>query len=310
MSTASRVQPIRSYALRHYGNLISVEEPIFDGANEMWIAELKADYPVILHDDQSDRRFVKFLSMKKLGTLALSKDFRFLTVSTTREKCAETIRSFLKMWRDRAEMIVVRASSDQLVRIPQFRHFFTPVDLITVNLLEKDTISEEEIKKDRPRGRQAKLRQYLKLLEGLDLVHRIDGGYTYGNMFTMLRKEIKDEDKFREAILSYVIRERYPALREVFEISRLEPTIHVDSCYYKTALEAEEALYLTKGSIYRHFKAIYGRINPLELTLILKSLEKVDALCRKDKYYYGNEVLFDKMLEIKDSLPTLAPPSI
>jgi len=303
----SVVEEIRKYSIRHYGNLISVGEPEFDARTKTWLTELKADYPRIIHDDRSpNERILRFLSLRRLGIIRLGENLQPVE-ATSREICIRNLSSFLDMWQERAERIIVRVSSDHFARINEAQWVLAKVGMIVSNLLQKGLILEEEIASHHPRE-EDKIRRYLKLLEGLDLVRQIDEGYTYGNLFTELRRQTSDAQEFRTVILSHVIRERYSTLKESFGISQLETFVHVDSCYYRPALEAEKLLYWTSDSLIGHYTRIYGRKSPLRITYILGELVDVKALEREDKYYFGNEELFSQMLDLKSEMAELAPP--
>jgi len=303
----SVVEEIRKYAIRHYGNLISVGEPEFDARTKTWLTELKADYPRIIHDDRSpNERILRFLSLRRLGIIRLGENLQPVE-ATSREICIRNLSSFLDMWQERAERIIVRVSSDHFARINEAQWVLAKVGMIVSNLLQKGLILEEEIASHHPRE-EDKIRRYLKLLEGLDLVRQIDEGYTYGNLFTELRRQTSDAQEFRTVILSHVIRERYSTLKESFGISQLETFVHVDSCYYRPALEAEKLLYWTSDSLIGHYTRTYGRKSPLRITYILGELVDVKALEREDKYYFGNEELFSQMLDLKSEMAELAPP--
>lgn len=309
----SAQRTIRSFVLHNYGNLISAETPEFDEKTKRWVAMIKSDYPIILQDDRTpDKRIVRFIPIRGIGKIHFNENLKPLKESTPREECVKTIQTLIEVWRDRTEKIVVQASADYFVRIPEFRHFFTPIEEVVDHLLEHHVIYDDDAMKYRPINKQMRTNQYLKLLEGLNFIRRVDNGYESGEMFLFLLKECEtkglEEDEFRNAILSEVIRKRYSALRDVFEISRLQPTIHIDSCIYSPSLDAEELIHLSKQTIARNYKESYGRINPLTLTHILRRLRGVGAISRSENYWSGTEKLLSNMLDIKNEMPELAPP--
>lgn len=303
----SVVEEIRRYTVRHYGNLISVSEPEFNARTKTWLAELKSDYPRIIRDDRSpDERILKFLSLRRLGIIKLGENLQPIE-ATSRKVCIQNLTSFLDMWQDRAERIIVRVSSDHFARINEAQWVLAKVGMIITNLLFKEMISEEEISSHHPKE-EHKIRRYLMLLESLDLVRKIDEGYTYGNLFAELQRQTANVQELKIAVLSHVIRERYSTLKETFGISQLDTFVHVDSCYYRPTLEAERLLYLTSESIVDHYKSFYGRKSPLRITYILGELVDVKALEYEDRYYFGNEQLFSQMLNLKSEMAELAPP--
>ena len=297
----SAITAIRKYTIQHYGNLISVEEPRFDNESKIWIAELKSDYPRIIRDDRSpDKRILKFLSLRELGTVKVGEGLQ--VEGTPREICDNKISSLLDMWQERAEKIIVRVSSNQLAKIDEARGVLAKIGMIISNLIQNNIILKVEL--DSFSGKQAKkIDRYLRLLESLNLVKQIDGNYTYGNLFAeLLKKTDNNISEFKTAILSTIIKERYSALREIFGISQLETFVHIDSCYYRPAIEAEKLTYWTKDTILEQYTRRYGHKLPLRLSYILDELVNVEALRHEDKYYFGDEKLFSQMLEAKSSM--------
>jgi hypothetical protein len=303
----SVLKEVSRYVICRYGNLISADEPLFDYKTKTWIVQLKTDYPRIIQDDRSDERTVKFLSMKGLGTLRFSEDLKPIeSASTKKEECVEKLKSFLEIWQERAERIVIMASSDQLARISETQWVLAPIREIISNLLQKDCIYDGEIK-----VKGEKIGQYLKLLEDLELIQKVESGYTYGNLFTALREKTPNQNsqEFKMTVLSHIIRERYPMLVEVFGITQLIPFIHVESAYYQPTLEAEKLLYRKRESIITNCAQVYGYKDSLRINYILDELVGVGALERRNRCYYGNEEMFSKMLEMKGELSDLSPPT-
>jgi len=297
---------IRQYKRSHYGNLISVEEPEFDKAEKIWKVKLKSDYPRIIQDDISpEKRMIKFITLKGLGEIRLSEKLEVIE-ATPRKKCVENLSSFLKIWLKRAESIIVSASAKQLARVSGADWLLNPINMIVTNLLQKEVIQDWEIEKD---WRPKKVRQYLMLLEELGLVVKTEDGWTYGNLFTALREESSNNVNFATNILSYVIKERYSTLREVFNISRFETFVHIDTCYYAPSIEAEKLLFREEKTIYGDYLHLYSKISPLRVRQILGELVSVGALQQKDSYCYGNAELFSEMVEKKSQLEVIAPPS-
>lgn len=313
---------IKSYVVHNYGNLISAENPEFNEQTKTWEAEIKSDYPVFLQDDKNpEKNLLRFIPIKRIGIIRFNEKLTLLkNESTPREQIIETVRTLLDSWRSRTEKIVVQASANYLVRLPEFRHFFTPIDEIIGALLEKNIISDNALRSTYPRDKQLKLIKYLKLLEGLGYVRQINKGYETAEMFLLLRahekyapkkgrKRIFKEEEFRQAIISDALKRRYVALRDAFEVSRLQPTIHVDSCIYSPSLEAEELIHLSKATIDRNYTNSYGhRLNPLTLDNILRRLKTFGVINRDGDYWSGTKKLLSNMLEIKKEMPELAPP--
>jgi hypothetical protein len=300
---------IREYVISHYGNLMSTEEPIFEEKSKIWKAELKANYPRLIKNDYpEEERFIRVLPLRRLGTVCFNESLQFLRdCSTAREDSVKIIRSYLSVWREQAESIIVATSSMQLANTSLARVFLNPISMILANFLQKEEIvlSFEDLEKVR---KPIRIKQWLSLLEDLRLVKKIDCGYSYGEMFTALRKKANSDREFETLAVAYVIRESYPMLREIFHINQIETLVHLDSCYYRPALEAEDILYQEAESLFRRFVVEYRYRPRIELRHILHELRNSSALLCKESYYYANEELFHEMLEIKSELPELVFP--
>jgi len=295
---------IRRYMSSNYGNLISTSAPIFDETQKVWKAQFKSDYPRIIQDDmEPEKRILRFITLKGLGEIKLSQDLKVLE-ATPREKCVENLDSFLKLWLERAERIIVSASSDQLARVSGAEFVLNPIVMIISNLSQKSFIYDWEIDDE---VRPENIKQYLKLLEELKVVERRENGWRDGNLFSALWEKSKIFKEFQTNILSYVIRERYSVIREILDIRRFETFVHVDTCYYAPSLEAEELLFRKEESIRSDYENLYDEIGPLRFRQILGELVTVGALKKKDGYYCGEEKIFDQMLVMREQLEEVAP---
>ena len=302
---------VHKYAIQHYGNLISVSEPKFNSEEKVWIAEIKSDYPRIIHDDRfPNERTLKFLSLRRLGTIKVAENLELKTLEATpRETCVDTLSSYLNLLEERAERIIVKASSDKLANTNSARTFLGKIGTIIARLKWKGIILDSEIDSF-PLKEANKLRQYLQLLEGLDIVAHDQNGYSYGNMFTELSHGThNNSEKLSTAILSHIIKTRYSALKENFRISQLETVVHVDSIYYRPALEAERLIYWNKDSFEHHCGMLYGYKSKVcfRLPYVLDELVNVGALNYEDKLYFGNQELFKNMQEMKDQMAEVSP---
>lgn len=305
------IQKAQRYAFSHYGHLILVDKPTLDASGSIYISNLRSDYPLVIKDDKTpSKRTIRVLKIDHLGNISFNRDHEIIKEKTTsREKCIDNLALFFELWKERAEQIVVLASADYLVRISRFRHFFDPIDSVLIYLWDNHKIYDEDIETARLKYRRKKMRLYFELLEGLQIVRRVEDGYVEGNTFLSTREnhEMASEEQFRDAILSYIIRERYPTLRDVFHLTILEPTIHIDNCIYLPELELEEPVYRVADSIAEQYTYYYQRrVNPLDLKLTLTRLENAEAISREGNHYFGNEHLLQNMIKMRNELPPLS----
>lgn len=298
----------RKYVLYHYGNLLSVDEPIFDDQERIWAVKLKTNYPRLIKNDAPEERYIRTLLIRDLGTVWLNEEVKVLkNRSTSRRECVNILRTRLKTWEERAEKIVVKTSAFQLANTGIARVFLNPISTILANFLEEEAtiISFEELENLRKTQRYF---QWIRLLEDLQLVRKEDEGYTYGNMFTELRRRIKDDQDFLTHILAYAIRERYPVLKDVFQLRQFETLVHLDSSYYTPALEARRVIFQRAESLFNRYLAKYRYRSRLELPIVLLELCNSQALNRKGRFYCANEKLFEEMLRMSEEFLSVSSP--
>jgi hypothetical protein len=303
---------VKQYVRDHYGNLISVGEPQFDPIDQRWVAELQSDYPRIIHNDRTpEERKLRFLTLHQLGTVKISQNLSQSSISATpREECADNLTSQIELWEERANRIIIKASSDNLAQTNPAQTFLGKIGTIIERLECKNIIYDREIETFN-KDESAKLKKYLSLLEGLEIVEHKENYYSYGNMYTELSYRAQKVNlDLNTIILSHILKNRYPALRETFGITHLQPVIHIDSMYYRPALEADELISWKYESFEHHCNMLYGYDSKISFRLpfILKELVNVDALRYKDKMYVGNESLWEDMRRSFDHSEEFALP--
>jgi hypothetical protein len=299
----------------HYGNLFSTEDPVFDGKERLWKAQLKSNYPRLIKNDQPEERFIRVLQLRGLGTLCFNEDLQFVKdCSIKREDSISLIRSSLNIWREQVENIVVTASAIQLANTYPAKTFLHPANMILANYRHKrDTIiTHEELEK--LRRRHSKIDSWIALLEHLKLIEKQENGYSYGKQFVALEEKSADMQtqdipiEFETLSMAHILETSYPTLKEIFHIQQFEPLVHLDSCYYRPALEAERVLYQTSHSLFRRFAEDYTYRPESELTHTLLELQKSDALKYKAPYNFANDEIFTEMLDLKSQAPVISVP--
>jgi hypothetical protein len=307
MSSPERA--IEFYASMNYGHLISVDAPIYDERKGLYISNLHSDYPLVIKNEKPpERKTWHFLEISSLGHITSDKNGKIIKERTTsRDECIRNILSFFKLWKRRAEEIVVYATSDKLVKGLRWYHFLDPIDEIVDQLWESECIDEFEIDYGRSRKRRKKTRQYLALLEGLKIVTRRNGNYFEGNLAITARNEAKgDKRYFRDLLVSTVLKERYSTLRDVFHLTILDPVVRVDNTVYIPEIETEVRIYRTFNSIRRDFKHYYNYwMNKNALKRNLEQLVDFGIIKRKGPYYFGDRDLLGIMIEKKKELGSI-----
>jgi len=299
----------RQYVLDHYGNLLSIGEPIFDEKEKLWRVKLRTDYPRLIKNDSPEERYVRTLVIDDLGTVLLNEELSVIkNRSTSRNDSLKILKTRLKTWEERAEQIIVKSSAFQLASTGIANVFLNPIRTILGNFLQEEgaIISFDELENVRS--------IYLKwicLLEDLQLIRKTEEGYSYGNMFTEIIRKTQNDQEFLTQVLAYVIRERYPVLKEAFRLRQFETLVHLDSCYYRPALEAGIVLYQKAESLFHTYFSQYSKYkSKLELRASLLELCSSKALYKKNQYYFANKELFTEMLQMSEEFLRISSPKI
>jgi len=298
---------IRTYVIRHYGNLIRPCDAVLDSDSKTWVAELKSDYPTIIRDDENPKdRILKFLSLRQLGEVRITQDLAQVE-APTRDECVRGVTTLLKRWREKAENIIISTSADELAKIGMVKDALNPIVMILSDFMRegREVITDAEIR-DEPR--ESRMRQYFQFLTQISLVQRVDEGYRYAPLFAQLRELNKKSDDFKNVLLAYIIKNHYSTIREFFRIWRFERFIHMDTCYYAPSLQAEKMLATRGESLLNRYESWYGPASRMRLRSVLDELVQVRALDRRGAFYYGQEELWQEMLAAKNELPVEISP--
>lgn len=295
---------VQKYAVDNYGDLIVPDKPVFDEKTKIWKAQLRSTYPRIIEDEKSNEVLVGFLDLRDLGMIKLNDKLQVLD-ATPSKKCDEQLSSRLDLWKQQTERIVVTASSDVFAKIEESIHVLNPLELILEQLI--NTVKDKEIKildTDIHEQRNTdRIMQYLELLLELDIVRRVQGGYVHGNTYVgLLEKEKSNSRKLRTVLLSYVIKQKYSTLRQVFGIRQLEPYIHLANAYYSASLEAERLIHISRPHLYQRYQNFYKKITTWEFDSKLNELIDKESLQYENNYLMGNKEHFDNMLEMKQEV--------
>ena len=87
----------KDYVQCRYGNLLSLDKPIFNEKEKIWSVKLQTDYPRLILNDNPEERVVRTLRIKDLGTLFFNQDLKLLKdYSTSRTDCLDFLKTRLK----------------------------------------------------------------------------------------------------------------------------------------------------------------------------------------------------------------------
>ncbi len=302
------IKTAKLFALQKIGDTVAPDSSAyFDSTQEKWVISLKTDYPRILRDDRTKDILVKFLTIKKIGTIELSNNLSMLKI-TPKYEIANAIETGLNRWRDKVEAIVVKASADKLALISGAEEVLNPIRVFINRLYEGNMIEIGDIDEMQ---RPPRMMQYLRLLEELDLIKEEQGKFTYTNLSTEMQTQTKSQKEFQQKILSYILQKRYNVIREVFRISRLEPYINIENSYYWPSLESGELLHLRRDTLYSIYTKSYGVKPSIKFDMNLRDLTNADILNKKEGFYFGDRTIFAKIIKESDRISdTIQPPSL
>ena len=292
---------IKKYVVSNYGDLIISDQAVFNNKTKIWKAQLGSAYPRIVTDDISGKVHVGFLDLKDLGTIRLNDNLQIID-ATPSEKCDEQLDSRLKLYKQQTERIVIKALPAVFARIAEDIQALNPLKLILDQLV--NTVRNNEIKildsDINKQGKPDRIKQYLELLLELEIVQRVQDGYIHGNTYTKLLKETSTPKNLKTLLLSHIIEQKYSTLHQVFDITQLEPYLHLANVYYLAALDAEKLIHKSQSNLYQEHQNVYTKISRWAFDSKLKKLVDKGALQYDDNHLVGNKEYFNNMLQMKE----------
>lgn len=294
---------IKEYAVDHYGDLVVPTKPTFDNKTKIWKAQLRSTYPRIIEDEKSGEVLVGFLDLKDLGIIKLNDKLQVIDATTSKE-CDEQLFNKLDLWKKETERIVITASSDVFAKFEESIHVLNPLELILDQLLSttKDgdiKIADAEIEQENNPDR---ILEYLDLLLELKIVRRVQGGYIHGNTYAELLAKIKDSQKLKTVLISYIIKQRYPVLRQVFGITQLEPFVHLVNTYYSASLEVGKLIHMSFQHLHQRYQTLYKKMTKWDFESKLNELVEKGALEYENHYVIGKNEYFNDMLQLREKV--------
>lgn len=293
------------YAFKKIGHFVTADRVNKKGAK--WIVKLKVDYPLIIRDDSNPNKYIrKFVRLLDIGDLVYSKEGSLIDFPT-RDECSIKVQNRLAFWYDELEKIIVTTSSFNLAKIDRLRNFWNPIYFVVSNLIDDDKISFDDLDSVTP----SNIYNYIDLLINLKLVKKEGDLITYTPLFSLkFNKYGGDEKEFRDWVVSYVIQNRYRTIKDVFNITQLMRIIRTENVYYQPSLNAEELLHKSLYSLTSDYSNWYGKVSYLDVKYWLKELMDVGLIIKRNNFYYGNEEIFEDMIDYKKKLPDRIPPLI
>lgn len=305
MMSATRV--VKEYILTHYGHLVQAFEPDYSKQDERHISKLFSHYPVTIRDDRGNRRSVRYVEIPYLGEIVLNDELHLDRSGTTsREDVNSRIGEFLRLWTESAENLVLSATSDKIAKLDLVPYVLNPIKVIVTQLWNHDRIDEVEIDAAQSKTRAARYRQYLSLLEGIDLVRKHEDTWYPGDDFNKVQSQISKLNNGMTRIFSIILARRYSSLKQVFDITNLERIIKIENSVYLPEIEEQNGLFRDAKSIGADLARFYDdKVNHLEIESILVSLNDVGVVEEDNDLYAGVDKIRSDIIKKKKSMPSL-----
>jgi hypothetical protein len=297
---------IEEYVNQNYGDLITVAEPYYHSNNHFWLAELKSDYPRFIHDDKNPKTtIVKYLTLKKLGEVRLSDDNKI--DATPRNELVSRLHETLQQWREQVEGIILSTSSDKLAKIGALKDVLNPI-VIAVDYFSHEGVEILPYSQIRKDPRSKKMLVWLRFLSQVGLLEEKGDGFGYGPKFAEMFKRLGNKENLTNRIISYIMREHYSAMRQMLEVSRFDPYLHMETCYYAPCIQAGRLLYRKEETLLDVYHQWYPRYPDYRLSPILGQLKEVGLLRKEGEYWYGDEDTWGNIDPLKKEVPEVLEP--
>ena len=310
MSESSRT--IRGYVNRNYGDVITVDEPVYYENDKFWIAELKSDYPRKIHDDRQKESFTKFLMLRNLGDVKLTADNHI--TGTPRIELIQRLKSRLQQWQEIAQRIVLTSSAEELAQLGALKDSISPIVVLVRFLASKGNheVSNAEVEAARIS------KKWIDFLIQAQLLERTTNGFTYSPLFTSLESEVlnkgrlesetlnkgRDIEAFVNHVIAYIMKNHYSFIRHVFKIWRFETYLHTATCYYAMSIQANQMLYLTTESLLSFYHKRYSKsYSIVRFESNLHELKNQHVLSLSDKYWYGSDDIWKRLKPLISTIP-------
>jgi hypothetical protein len=303
----SALRTVKEYLLTHYGHLVHASEPVFNEEESSHISKLYSSYPITIRDDKGMRRFVRYIDVPYLGEIVLTeKLYLRSSKTTTRKELNKRLTEFLRIWTENAENLVLSATADLVANLPIIPVVLNPVKVIVEQLWNNNKINDSQLKIARTKDKAARYRKYLELMKGIGLVQRHESSWLPGEDFTKIQSQIRRLDEGRTKIFAIILKRRYIALKQVFDIKNLERVIKIENAVYMPEIEEKKAVYRDIRSVGSDLYRFYNdRVNPQEISSTLRDLVEVGAVVSEKDLFAGDDNIRSEVISNKASQPSV-----
>jgi len=321
------IQNIKKISNEHvnktYGNLIQFDDPSYLETNELWNVNLKSLYPKIIVDDATPPvRELYFVTFSNLGTVKIDENMEIVNYPS-RKEVLKNIDNNMKIYDDRLERIIIKASSSNLIFTPTIQHFLNPLRRILSTILLTGKIASDDIdvftKSDR-------MYEWIYLLEQSDIVKKTKRGYEYSSMWTMLLDESnnirtnfilklektsqlpRDKETITlNLIMSYILEEHFSYIRKVMRLKGISRILNINNIYYRPCINSEKILNFKPTSILYEYNRRYNNLQFPLISSTITELMSVGLLNYKDGLLNGSDTHLDEMMKLEPTKQITLP---
>ncbi len=192
----------------------------------------------------------------------------------------------------------------KLVHIPQVSHAMSPLEKIVTKIHENSRISLDDFHRQGEKLNTVK--NYFTLLSDLDMIQQENGHYVSGSRMKILEGQIESEELYA-TILGEVLQKRLKYMREVLHWTMLGSYLQWSNAYYFPAYEANRLIETERQDLINVYRRLYKEGFAIDETFQLRKITNAHILYEKDRYYIGDEEIFNGFTKTANREKILEP---
>ena len=146
-----------------------------------------------------------------------------------------------------------------------------------------------------------KMNKYLHLLNDLNIIRKVEGGYKDTPKFISLKKSYNLFEPLKIAIYSNVLSEGYETLRHYFNFRFIDSYLKIENSYYADAVESNKILKRREDEMFKSYLKRYVHIPEYKFYPHLQELISVESFNTEDSgSIFGVEQIFNSVYESRE----------
>lgn len=234
---------------------------------------LNLSTPIFHEDTLTKYKTVSYLIFKDLLKGSVSTNKKNKVYLPKIKEMTKKVISRYNILNKVSERIVLNASSDNIAKLNEVDHFLKPISYIALQLYEKNFFPIEQ-------KMSPKMNKYLNLLNDLELIKKVEGGYKESSKFISLKKKVNQFEELKHAIYSDTLSQGYETLRNYFNFRFIDSYIKIENSYYADSVESNRLLKRTEKEMLTQFIKRYAQMPSYKFNPHLREL----ALAGSFKY--------------------------